>query len=65
MVFKRDCVYYEVMRPEQYQAYCNKLNRVIKVKDCEGCGWYELAVHAGSRGEKGRDDLTKFLQDKR
>ena len=62
-MFKLDCVYYEPMRPEQYRAWCNKLNRAIKNKDCEGCGWYQLMISQETKQEVFKQDLEKIIKN--
>lgn len=56
MAFKKDCIYYnDAPRPQQYRADCDKLQKVIKPKDCNGCGWYEMIKkHQEKRGLEGK-----------
>ena len=49
MTFKEYCVYYEPMRPEQFRAYCDKLNRVIRAVDCADCEWYQTRQEINER----------------
>lgn len=60
---RKDCVYYEPMLPANWRGYCNKLQKVIKARDCRDCGWYYLKRDAGTMGEVGRKDLTKLLEE--
>lgn len=63
--FHSDCVYYSNMRPEQYRAWCSKLNRMIRARDCTDCGWYLMKLHAGTVGEQGRKDLEAKLREEK
>lgn len=61
MALRVDCVYYESMRPDQYRGWCNKLNKLIKARDCQNCGWYILKNGPESFAQAGKRDLDLTL----
>lgn len=39
MKYKLDCQY---MEQQRIRPYCNKLQKEIRPKNCDECGWYSL-----------------------